>query len=231
MDTSTRLHYLEAMGIDVWVPRKPLPLQADLKPPVPMLGAGNKAENDEADWEILENEVSGCRKCELCETRTQTVFGTGDKNADWLFIGEGPGQQEDLQGKPFVGKAGLLLTEMLRAIGLNRDDVFITNIVKCRPPNNRDPKPQEAESCSDYLERQFRLIRPKIIVALGRIAAQRLLKTDTPIGKLRSQIHHFHDTPVVIVYHPAYLLRSPTEKRKAWQDLLLALQIYNDNKS
>lgn len=237
MDAAKRLHYLQALGVDVWVPRKPAPVRTDDGPTAIEAVAGNGAagsgagtENEQAEWETLEREVSVCRKCDLCETRTQTVFGAGDKNADWLFIGEGPGQQEDLQGKPFVGKAGLLLTEMLRAIGLSRDEVFITNIVKCRPPNNRDPKPHEAESCSNYLERQFHLIRPKIIVALGRIAAQRLLKTDAPIGKLRGRVHDFLGTPVVIVYHPAYLLRSPLEKRKAWQDLLFALRVYNDNK-
>jgi DNA polymerase len=145
-----------------------------------------------------------------------------------MIIGEAPGQHEDLQGKPFVGNAGLLLTEMLRAIGLSREQVFITNILKCRPPGNRDPKPDEVESCNDYLQRQLKLIQPKIILAVGRIAAQTLLKTDEPLSKLRGKKHAFNDTPLVVVYHPAYLLRSLSEKRKAWQDLLLARRIYND---
>jgi len=141
-----------------------------------------------------------------------------------MIIGEGPGQNEDLQGLPFVGNAGLLLTEMLRAIGLDREEVFITNIVKCRPPANRDPKPIEIETCKPYLMRQIALLKPKIIVVLGRIAAQALLNTDEPISKLRGKIHALNDTPVVVVYHPAYLLRSMLDKRKAWADLKLALQ-------
>jgi DNA polymerase len=145
-----------------------------------------------------------------------------------MIIGEAPGQHEDLQGKPFVGNAGLLLTEMLRAIGLSREEVFITNILKCRPPGNRDPKADEVESCNDYLLRQQQMIQPKIILAVGRIAAQTLLKTDAPLSKLRGKKHTFNDTPVVVVYHPAYLLRSLSEKRKAWQDLIVAMQIYNE---
>jgi uracil-DNA glycosylase len=175
-------------------------------------------------WQTLESEVSTCTKCNLCQTRTQTVFGTGSKTADWLVIGEGPGQHEDEQGKPFVGRAGQLLTEMLRAIGLEREEVFITNIVKCRPPNNRDPKPEEIQSCHGYLERQVDLIQPKIILAVGRIAAQSLLNSDAPVARLRSKVHYLGDIPLVVVYHPAYLLRSLLEKRKAWQDLKFARQ-------
>ena len=155
------------------------------------------------------------------------MFGTGNKQADWMVIGEAPGQHEDEQGKPFVGKAGQLFTEMLRAVGLERDDVFITNILKCRPPNNRDPKPDEAESCSTYLLRQRELIKPKIILAVGRISAQTLLNTDAPIGKLRGKVHELDGIPLVVVYHPAYLLRSLLEKRKAWQDLQLAMKTIN----
>jgi DNA polymerase len=147
-----------------------------------------------------------------------------------MIIGEAPGQHEDEQGKPFVGKAGALLTEMLRAVGLDRDDVFITNILKCRPPGNRDPEPDEAESCSGYLRRQRELTKPKIILAVGRISAQTLLKTDAPIGKLRGKVHSLDGTPLVVVYHPAYLLRSLLEKRKAWQDLQLAVQTVKDIK-
>jgi uracil-DNA glycosylase len=209
-----RLQYLEAMGIDVWLPRA---VADDQQAPDAI------AEPIDS-WEVLQVEVAPCTKCDLCKTRTQTVFGSGNKNADWMFIGEGPGQNEDQQGLPFVGKAGQLLTEMLRAIDLDREQVFITNVVKCRPPANRDPKPIEIESCKPYLLRQLVLIKPKIIVVLGRVAAQALLNTDEPIGKLRGKIHALNDTPVVVVYHPAYLLRSLLDKRKAWADLKLAMQ-------
>jgi DNA polymerase len=144
-------------------------------------------------------------------------------------VGEAPGQHEDEQGLPFVGNAGLLLTEMLRATGLSREEVFITNILKCRPPSNRDPHADEVESCNDYLQRQQKLIQPKIILAIGRIAAQTLLKTDEPLAKLRGKVHTFNNTPVVVVYHPAYLLRSLSEKRKAWLDLQLAIQTVKDS--
>jgi len=202
------------MGIDVWVPRA---VADDQQAP------DSIAESID-NWEALETEVAQCTKCGLCKTRSQTVFGSGNKNADWMIVGEAPGQSEDQQGLPFVGKAGQLLTEMLRAIDLDREQVFITNVVKCRPPANRDPKPIEIETCKPYLLRQLALIKPKIILALGRVAAQALLNTDEPIGKLRGKIHALNDTPVVVVYHPAYLLRSLLDKRKAWADLKLAMQ-------
>jgi uracil-DNA glycosylase len=235
MDNFTRLQYLEAMGIDVWIPRKFMPgvIQA-----APESNSTNEylilksqiTDNPQQAWADLETEVSSCTKCTLCQTRTQTVFGTGSKTADWMVIGEAPGQHEDEQGKPFVGKAGQLLTEMLRAAGLERDEVFITNILKCRPPGNRDPKTDEAESCSDYLRSQRELIKPKIILAVGRISAQTLLKTDAPIGKLRGKVHNLDGIPLVVVYHPAYLLRSLLEKRKAWQDLQLAVRTVKESK-
>lgn len=229
MDKASRLQYLEAMGIDVWIPRKSMPgvIQAVPEPSSTsehLIREPQIQDNPQQAWAELETEVAACTKCDLCQTRTQTVFGTGNKQADWMVIGEAPGQHEDEQGKPFVGKAGQLLTEMLRAVGLERDEVFITNILKCRPPGNRDPKPDEAESCSGYLRRQRELIKPKIILAVGRISAKTLLKTDAPIGKLRGKVHDLDGIPLVVVYHPAYLLRSLTEKRKAWQDLLLALR-------
>ena len=177
------------------------------------------------DWNQLQEAVSQCRLCELHAGRTQTVFGTGNRQADWLVIGEAPGRDEDLQGEPFVGRAGQLLNAMLLAAGLKREQVYIANILKCRPPNNRDPRPEEVVCCEPYLARQIALIQPRIILAVGRIAAQNLLKTETPIGKLRGRVHRYADTgiPVIATYHPAYLLRSPLDKRKAWTDLQLAM--------
>lgn len=179
------------------------------------------------NWETLRRTVAACTLCGLHATRTQTVFGVGNPHAEWLVIGEAPGAEEDARGEPFVGRAGQLLNSMLKAAGLPREQVFIANILKCRPPNNRDPKPEEALSCRPYLERQIALLGPKIILAVGRIAAQNLLATETPIGKLRGRVHAFGvaRTPLVVTYHPAYLLRSPSEKRKAWADLKLALEV------
>ena len=221
MDNALRLQYLEAMGIDVWLPRESMdsaqPLSSEVVTDNTEPDTTIKSTTD--NWNVLQAEVANCTKCTLCKTRTQTVFGAGNKQADWMLVGEAPGQHEDEQGQPFVGNAGLLLTEMLRAIGLTREEVFITNILKCRPPNNRDPHADEVESCNDYLQRQQELIQPKIILAVGRIAAQTLLNTDQPLARLRGKVHTFNNTPVVVVYHPAYLLRSLPEKRKAWLDL------------
>jgi DNA polymerase len=179
------------------------------------------------DWDALEQRVSACTLCdELVANRTQTVFGVGNRNADWLIIGEAPGADEERQGEPFVGRAGQLLNAMLYALGLSREQVYIANILKCRPPNNRDPKPEEAAACASYLQRQIALVKPKVILAVGRIAAQSLLQSEAPIGKLRGQVHqHMSGVPLVVTYHPAYLLRSPLEKRKAWADLCMARQV------
>ncbi|MCL4315701.1 MAG: uracil-DNA glycosylase, partial [Gammaproteobacteria bacterium] len=179
------------------------------------------------DWETLERTVLGCTRCALHLSRTQAVFGVGNHNAQWMVIGEAPGADEDRQGEPFVGRAGQLLNSMLKAIGLAREEVHITNIVRCRPPGNRDPLPEEAATCEPYLKRQIELIKPRIILALGRIAAQNLLKTDIKIGALRGKRHVYPGTeiPLVVTYHPAYLLRSPLEKRKAWDDLQLARRV------
>jgi DNA polymerase len=179
------------------------------------------------DWEPLREMVAACTRCELHATRTQTVFGVGNRGARWMFIGEAPGAEEDRQGEPFVGRAGQLLTSMLKALGFRREDVYIANVLKCRPPGNRDPKPEEARACRGYLERQIELVSPTLIVAVGRIAAQNLLATDTPLGKMRGKVHALgaRRWPLVVTYHPAYLLRSPGEKRKAWQDLLFARQV------
>lgn len=175
-----------------------------------------------ADWTGLRALVKGCTRCKLCATRTQTVFGVGPENASLMIVGEGPGADEDAQGEPFVGRAGKLLDEMLAAIGRSRrENTFIANVVKCRPPGNRDPEKDEAEACRPYLEGQIKLVKPKLIVALGRIAAQRLLVTDESLSKLRGPMHTYGPdrTPLFITYHPAYLLRSPREKAKSWEDL------------
>ena len=175
------------------------------------------------DWNQLKQTVSQCAICPLHQTRTNTVFGVGNEHADWLFIGEGPGVREDELGEPFVGQAGKLLDQMLAAIGLKRGDhVYIANIVKCRPPNNRNPSTEEAKLCEPYLSRQIDMIKPKLIVALGKVAAQNLLNTDDSISNLRSKIHDYRDIPLIVTYHPAYLLRSLPEKTKAWRDLCFA---------
>lgn len=291
MKESIRLQYLEAMGIDVWIPRHlpvaatqaiDAPSQSENVAPVDWVESSdtqhddvsaaqehevwvehreNLAEveprldtnqaldagtddnqprwvslqstqpkphaNDRA-WKDLQHEVSLCRACSLCETRTQTVFGVGNKHATWLLIGEAPGQNEDLQGEPFVGRAGQLLTEMLRAIGLKREEVYIANMLKCRPPNNRDPQAEEVEACNGFLQRQIALLQPNIILAVGRIAAQNLLKTQQPLAKLRGIRHQLHNIPLIVIHHPAYLLRSLPEKAKAWEDLQFALSVYQE---
>jgi DNA polymerase len=214
-----RRAYLRAMGIDVWIPRN----QPDAAPEPGQ--PATRAEAAECGWDELRAAVAACTRCGLHESRTQTVFGVGNPAADWMIIGEAPGAEEDRRGEPFVGRAGKLLDEMLLAIGEKRESVFIANILKCRPPNNRDPGPDEAASCRPYLERQIELVRPKIILAVGRIAAQQLLQTDTPVGRLRGKVHQLGSTPLVVTYHPAYLLRSPSQKRKSWDDLCLAARV------
>lgn len=227
-DALRRRQYLEAMGIQTWVERgSPSPTAAVAEPAsaYPDRGAG-EAGGDIArlDWDALQQRVAGCALCGLEKTRTQTVFGVGSREAQWMVVGEAPGADEDKQGEPFVGRAGQLLNEMLWALGLERGAVYIANVLKCRPPGNRDPNPDEVACCEPYLKRQVALIQPKLILAVGRIAAQNLLKTDTRIGALRGRAHRYADTgiPLVVTYHPAYLLRSPLEKRKAWDDLQLA---------
>ncbi len=233
MDIALRQHYLDAMGITRWLPRHEmgasLALDSETQTSssetviVDTARTGSALTIEQA-WQELEAEVSHCHSCVLSQTRLHTVFGSGNRQADWVFIGEGPGQHEDEQGLPFVGPAGLLLTEMIRALGLNREHVYIANIIKCRPPKNRDPHVDEIAACSHFLKRQIELVKPKIILAVGRIAAQTLLGTEQPLSKLRGQIHRLNDVPLIVVYHPAYLLRSLLEKRKAWQDLQLALK-------
>jgi DNA polymerase len=175
------------------------------------------------EWIPLKAEVSGCTKCGLHKSRTQTVFGVGDENADWMLIGEAPGAEEDRLGDPFVGQAGKLLDNMLAAIGLSRrQNVYIANVLKCRPPGNRNPAPEEVEQCTPYLLRQIELIQPKLIVAMGRFAAQTLLDTDASISSLRGRVHRYAGVPLIVTYHPAYLLRTLEDKAKAWEDLVFA---------
>ncbi len=182
-----------------------------------------------ADWPALKQQVHDCTACKLRAGCTQTVFGVGDEQADWLFVGEGPGADEDAQGEPFVGQAGKLLDNMLAAIKLKRgDNVYIANIVKCRPPNNRAPEAEEIATCLPYLRRQIELIQPKLIVALGRTAANALLGRDVPLGSLRGTLHEYQGIPLLVTFHPAYLLRSPAEKAKAWQDLCRAVAQMRD---
>lgn len=230
---SLRNAYLDVLGIDRWVPRGAPPEAASVAEPAPPTARRNDAPPvapfvpfaPTADWGALRERVAGCTACaELCRTRTQTVFGVGNTRAEWLIIGEAPGAEEDRQGEPFVGRAGQLLNAMLLAIGLPRETVFIANILKCRPPGNRDPKPEEVSRCLPYLSNQIALLQPKIILAVGRIAAQNLLATDAPLARLRGKLHKFGEagTPLVITYHPAYLLRTPADKRKAWEDLKFA---------
>lgn len=238
MDNLTRLQYLDAMGIDVWIARKNVTAELAIEAEQGFVAQVGSEEEPrvasefqiEDTWQNLRSEVEGCKQCNLCETRTQTVFGTGQESAEWMVIGEAPGQSEDQQGEPFVGKAGQLLTEMLRAMGLLREAVFITNILKCRPPNNRDPSAEEVAACNDFLQRQIAWVKPKIILAVGRIAAQNLLKTDQSLSQLRGTVHHLGDTPLIVIYHPAYLLRVLLEKRKAWQDLQLAMVTFQNLK-
>jgi uracil-DNA glycosylase len=175
------------------------------------------------DWPALREAVRECRRCDLCKQRKQAVFGVGNEAAPWLFVGEGPGADEDEQGEPFVGQAGKLLDNMLGAIGLRRGrEVYIANVVKCRPPGNRTPTPDEAAACAPYLDRQIALLKPKLIVALGKTAATRLLDSEASLASQRGRMHSIRGIPVVVTYHPAYLLRSLPEKAKAWEDLLLA---------
>lgn len=257
MDSARRKHYLEALGIEPWLPRTaepaqpaqatlpaapvkdppaiaaaPAPFTPQNQPmpqkfPAPVAAAPAVERKVPKDWEGLKAAVTPCTQCKLCKTRTNTVFGVGFRSAPLMVVGEGPGADEDAQGEPFVGRAGKLLDEMLRAIGRSRAEqspakaVYIANVVKCRPPGNRDPEADEVEACRPYLDQQIRLVKPRLIVALGRIAAQRLLSTDAPLSKLRGPLYEYgpEHTPLLITYHPAYLLRSPGEKAKSWADL------------
>lgn len=246
---SRRLAYLKALEIDVWerrdgsaraaVPQAETvaPVQARAVQAPPAIEPKVVVPEDDGGvsqlgWEELATAVRSCTKCPLHATRTNGVFGVGNRSARWMIIGEAPGADEDRQGEPFVGRAGQLLNSMLKAIGLAREQVFIANILKSRPPNNRDPKPEEVRACIPYLYRQIELVDPGLILCVGRIAAQTLLDVDTPIGKLRGVVHKIAaNRPMVVTYHPAYLLRSPVEKRKSWADLLLAMRTFETSQS
>ncbi len=224
---SRRAQYLRAIGIELWQPR------ATGRAAEPSARAAQSADAacaaeppaDLEAWERLRAEVLGCTRCALHQSRTQAVFGVGPRRAEWMVIGEAPGAEEDRRGEPFVGRAGKLLDAMLHSIGLSREvNVYIANILKSRPPGNRDPRPEEVAACLPYLHRQIEQVRPRLLLAVGRIAAQNLLGTDAPLGRLRGKVHRFgaDNVPLVVTYHPAYLLRSPADKRKAWEDLQFA---------
>jgi uracil-DNA glycosylase family 4 len=244
---------LGAMGITVWTPAvvrrdenaAPLAAPPPAPPKQPLQAdtgdARSARDGDDArsareseiaalDWPQLRQRVAACRACRLCEGRTQTVFGVGNEQAHCMIVGEAPGENEDLQGEPFVGAAGQLLDRMLQAIWLTRASaeparqVFIANTLKCRPPRNRNPEPDELALCSAYLRRQIELIRPRLLLAMGRFAVQTLLDSSEPIGRLRGRVHRFGERPVVVTYHPAYLLRNPADKARAWADLCLAAE-------
>jgi len=220
---SRQRRYLHAMGIEAWELRSPSPPAhpTSVAPPAPF-PAQPLIPDAPPDWGALEAAVASCTACALHTGRTQTVFGVGHRQPRWLFVGEAPGAEEDRQGEPFVGHAGQLLNAMLFAIGLKREEIYIANVLKCRPPNNRDPQGDEVTRCEPFLLRQVELLAPKIIVAMGRFAAHSLLKTDLPLSKLRGQRLSYHGIPLIVTYHPAYLLRNPIDKRKAWEDLTSA---------
>jgi DNA polymerase len=224
--------------------REPAPMArsdaAPLVPPsapprvAPARPEGSRADAERIarlDWPALREAVAACTACALCERRTHTVFGVGNEAAHWMIVGEAPGEQEDLRGEPFVGKAGQLLDNMLAAIGLSRGaappekQVFIANTLKCRPPGNRNPQPEELAQCEPFLMRQVALVRPRIILAMGRFAVQSLLRSSEPVGRLRGQVHRWQGVPLIVTYHPAYLLRNPQDKARAWEDLCLALEV------
>jgi uracil-DNA glycosylase len=184
-------------------------------------------------WPALREAVAGCQACPLCEKRSQTVFGVGHPQAHWMIVGEAPGEEEDRQGEPFVGRSGQLLDRMLQAVGLGRAEgppeqqPYIANVVKCRPPGNRNPLPEEAAQCEPFLLRQVQLVQPRVILAMGRFAVDALLKSSEPIGKLRGKVHTYAGVPVIVTFHPAYLLRNPAHKALSWDDLCLAREVLN----
>lgn len=195
-------------------------------PPAGRVPVGDAGPAASMDWDTLASTVAACQACGLCHTRRNTVFGMGDRQADWMVIGEAPGENEDLRGEPFVGQAGKLLDNMLRAVGVDREQgVYISNVLKCRPPGNRNPQPEEVAQCEPFLRRQVALVRPRVILAMGRFAVQALLGTTEPIGRLRGRVHHYQGVPVIVTFHPDYLLRNLPDKAKAWADLCMAMAL------
>jgi uracil-DNA glycosylase family 4 len=245
MNSELRREYLAALRLKSWKLRAtaapgPLPATPIAMPSIatlsiatpsvaaaPAAPAVREAREAGVDWPELRARVAACTRCGLSATRTQTVFGVGNLHAEWLIVGEAPGADEDRKGEPFVGRAGQLLNSMLHAVGLAREQVYIANVLKCRPPGNRDPNPTEAAECLPYLERQIALLKPKIMLAVGRIAAQNLLHTGKTLGSLRQQVHRFgaSSVPLIVTYHPGYLLRTPADKRKTWEDLKFAREV------
>lgn len=237
-----RKQLLDAMGVRRWV-RRDLPSETVAEVPgtspvpdaIPDLPETREAPAEQSppanDWESLRSQVATCQQCALHASRTQTVFGVGDNNADLLIIGEAPGAEEDRQGEPFVGRAGQLLDQMLRAAGFSRQQVYIANILKCRPPDNRNPAPDEILACSGYLDQQIAMIEPKAILAVGGVAATSLLQTDLSVGRLRGEVHKLGERkiPLIVTYHPAYLLRKPAEKARSWLDLQLLMRLLRGN--
>ena len=238
-----QLAMLREIGIRAWMPRPEAAMSVDAPPqgnvalaaeaPPPPITPIAPGEVAALDWPALRAAVVACTACRLCEGRRQTVFGVGHERAHWMIVGEAPGEQEDLQGEPFVGKSGQLLDNMLRAVGLTRSaaeparQVYIANTIKCRPPGNRNPEPDELARCEPFLIRQVQLVQPRIILAMGRFAVQSLLRSSEPIGRLRGRVHRYQGVPLIVSYHPAYLLRNPLDKAKAWDDLCLALETLN----
>jgi DNA polymerase len=258
--TERQRRMLRAMGLHLWAPARP-PVVADAspllaapdpppaqpavpatpappavaEPAAPGLPADDRSRDIATlDWPALRQAVADCQACGLCRTRRQTVFGVGHERAHWMVVGEAPGEQEDLQGEPFVGAAGQLLDSMLRALQLTRavdgpeppaQRVYIANTLKCRPPRNRNPEPAEMQACEPFLMRQIALVQPRLILAMGRFAVQALLRSSEPVGKLRGRVHHYQGVPLVVTYHPAYLLRNLPDKARAWDDLCLAAAV------
>ena len=246
--SSSDVHSPEVLAVRAPAPRpsvRPAPTEsapAAMSASAPLASRPPSGPVADLSWSALQETVAHCEACNLCQQRRNTVFGTGAPEpapgeapqVDWMIVGEAPGEHEDAQGEPFVGQAGRLLDNMLKAVGLERHAdsapggrVYIANVLKCRPPGNRNPQPQEVAQCEPYLARQVALVRPKIILAMGRFAVQSLLKTDEPIGRLRGRVHRYEGVPVIVTYHPAYLLRTPADKAKAWADLCLAMETAN----
>jgi len=236
MDENQRKWYLQSMGVQLWVARDAVEAEVvKVSKEVEQVSTAktNNIPVNELGWDALQTQVAACQACELHKGRTQTVFGVGNQQADLLIIGEAPGAEEDRKGEPFVGRAGKLLNLMLEAIGLNRSEVYIANILKCRPPGNRDPQSEEVNCCTPFLTRQIHLLQPKLILAVGRIAAHNLLKTTSPLGRLRGKPYQYGEmgTPLIVTYHPAYLLRNPRDKSKAYHDLQMVVQHLSDSRA